>query len=693
MPLPGCQEPLVLTAGCVGAAGLAMQMTHRRPMPGEAYEEVSEEELPDVSGLSPVRRVQDIKAAPRRQRDPVAALTAGWGYDSFRPFQQDAVRCALDHRDCLVVLPTGGGKSVCYQVPAACGAGLVLVVSPLIALMDDQVAGAREAGLRAGALHGNLDAKTRAKTYAQAMSGDLDVLYVSPERLSVGDLLPKLAPHLALLAVDEAHCVSHWGHDFRPEYRQLKAMFAQVPGAARMALTATATPQVQDDICTQLGLRTPSRLIGHIDRPNLVFRALPRHEAAKQIADVIKRHPGEGGIVYAQTRKEVERIAARLTKDGVTCKPYHAGLDANVRAKAQSDFVNERLPVVVATVAFGMGIDRSNVRYVVHANCPKSVEHYQQEAGRAGRDGLPAECVLLFSTADLVMHRALAEKEGRLPPDRKSALERQLRDIGRFAVAPVCRHRLLCEHFGQAYPAPGSAAVTGLSDEKGCGACDVCLGETQALADQEALITAQKILSAVWRMGGRWGVGQVVDVLRGDSTDKVRRAGHDQLPTFGLLKEQPETVVRAWIDQLAVQGHLTLVEEDVYTFITLAEPGRALCKGQGEVRLGRFAVTKRGRMATPRSVASAQSGLDAGAASLFERLRELRRALAGRQGVPPYLVFSDATLRGIAAVAPSSLEALRAVKGVGDTKLARYGAPVLAVVAGREPMEVIEAGS
>jgi ATP-dependent DNA helicase RecQ len=486
--------------------------------------------------------------------------------------------------------------------------------------------------------------------------------------------------------------VSHWGHDFRPEYRQLKAMFAQVPEAARMALTATATPQVQDDICAQLGLRKPARLVGHIDRPNLVFRALPRHEAAKQITEVIRRHPGEGGIVYAQTRKEVERIAARLAKDGVQCRPYHAGLDAAVRAKAQDDFVNERLPVVVATVAFGMGIDRSNVRYVVHANCPKSVEHYQQEAGRAGRDGLPAECVLLFSTADLVTHRALAEKEGRLPPDRKASLERQLRDIGRFAVAPVCRHRLLCEHFGQEYPLAGSVAGSrgpGAEEAKGCGACDVCLGETEALPGEEALVTAQKILSAVWRMGGRWGVGQVIDVLRGDATDKVRRAGHDQLSTFGLLKDQPETVLRAWIDQLAVQGHLALVEEDVYTFITLAEPGRALCKGQGEVRLGRFAVTRKGRTAGPRAaVASAQAGLEVGAAALFERLRELRRALATKQGVPPYLVFSDATLRGIAALAPASLDALRAVKGVGDSKLARYGAPVLAVVAGREPLDV-----
>jgi ATP-dependent DNA helicase RecQ len=605
---------------------------------------------------------------------PAEALRRHWGFAQFRPLQLEAVEAALAGRDALVVLPTGGGKSVCYQLPAACGIGTVLVVSPLIALMDDQVAGAREAGLRAAALHSNLAEERRRAAFGAAVRGELDLLYVSPERLAAGDLLERLAPRVGLLAVDEAHCVSHWGHDFRPEYRQLAPLFERLPAAPRMALTATATPQVQDDICAQLALRDPLRLLGHPDRPNLVYRAQPRTDGAAQIVRAVARHRGEGGIVYALRRRDTERIAEALVKAGIEARAYHAGMDPGARAAVQEAFVNERLPVVVATIAFGMGIDRSNVRFVVHANLPKSLEHYQQEAGRAGRDGLEAECLLLASTADLVLHRQLAEAEGPLPPERKVALDRQLAGIGRFAVAPVCRHRILVEHFGHALEErPG-----------GCGACDVCLGETAELAAEEALVTAQKIISAVWRCGNRFGIGHVVEVLRGAGSERIGRLGHDRLSVFGLLADAPERAVRSWVDQLIVQGHLEIVEKDRLPILRFTEAGRALCAGEGAVRLGRFeerAGTQRGRGRGAAGAAGrgggAEAGLTAEEEALFQRLRALRRRLADGQGVPPYVVFSDAALREMALRRPRDEEGLLEVKGVGEAKLARYGAAFL----------------
>ncbi|MHB8835417.1 MAG: RecQ family ATP-dependent DNA helicase [Candidatus Methylomirabilia bacterium] len=613
-----------------------------------------------------------------REGGGLEALGKHWGFTAFRPLQREAVEAAIGGRDALLVLATGGGKSLCYQLPAVCGRSLVLVVSPLIALMDDQVAGAQQAGLRAAALHSNLDEGRRRHAFGAAARGDLEILYVSPERLAVGDLIDVLGPRLGLIAVDEAHCVSHWGHDFRPEYRQLAPLFDRAPAAARMALTATATPQVQEDICTQLGLRSPLRLIGHPDRPNLVYRAHPRAEGARQILEVVRRYPGQGGIVYALTRKDTERIAEALRKAGVDARPYHAGMDAAARAKVQDDFVNERLQVVAATIAFGMGIDRSNVRFVVHAHLPRSLEHYQQESGRAGRDGLPAECVLLASAGDLFRHKRMAQLDGPLTPARRVALDRQLADIGRFAVAPVCRHRILVEHFGFDLEQRPS----------GCSACDVCLGETSELPAAEALVVARKVISAAWRCGNSFGAAHVAEVLRGGDSDKVRRFGHEKLSVFGLLAGVPEGAVRSWIDQLVIQGYLEIRDKEGFPLLAMTEAGRTLCQEEGPVRLGRFEERPRaGKAKTSGKAARAAHEETLGAAGtvLFERLRVLRRLVAERLQVPPYVVFSDATLRDLVLVRPRDADQLLLVKGIGEHKRERYGAPFLALLAGEEP--------
>ncbi len=584
--------------------------------------------------------------------------------------------------DSLVVLPTGGGKSLCYQLPAAMDKGLVVVVSPLIALMDDQVSAAREAGLEADALHSNLKAAHRGAAWRRLTEGKTQLLYVSPERLLIGDLLEALSGRLILVAVDEAHCVSHWGHEFRPEYRRLIEVLDKFPKAARMALTATATPEVQEDICSQLGLRTPERLIGHPDRPNLIYRAFPRSDQFKQVLEVVRRHPGEGGIVYAQTRKDVERLAAKLREEGVSSAPYHAGLNAEERRSAQDDFVNERLDVIVATIAFGMGIDRSNVRYVIHANTPRSVEHYQQESGRAGRDGLPAECALFFAASDLATHRYLAKKDAALVPEREHAIERQLREIGRYAVSPLCRHSLLAEHFSAPYPLEERS-------EKGCGACDVCLGETKGLPDDEALLTAKKVLSAAWRAEGRYGTGYVVNLLLGRLNDRMAANGHDKLQVFGLLKDSGEASIRSWIDQLIVQGFLEVTEESEYPLLRITEAGRGLCNGRGSVRLGAPVPPKIKKDKKRSGKKAPDAFLQTADQQLFERLRALRRGIADKAGVPPYVIFHDSTLVEMAALKPRTLADMRGIKGMGDTKLDKYGQLFLDALSAHEeqPLE------
>jgi ATP-dependent DNA helicase RecQ len=612
--------------------------------------------------------------APPPDADPVvAALERTFGFTTLRPLQREAIDAALAGRDALVVLPTGGGKSLCYQLPPLVTGRLTVVVSPLIALMQDQVDGLRLAGYPAAALHSNVTASDRTEMRRLESRGELRLLFVAPERLFADGFLEWLeALQPGAVAIDEAHCISQWGHDFRPEYRRLAELRDRFPGVPFQAYTATATPRVREDIVAQLRLRDPAVLVGTFDRPNLTYRVLPRVDVAQQVTDAIRRHPDAASIVYCIARKDTEELAADLRRRGIAAEPYHAGLDAARRTKVGEDFRAERLHVVVATVAFGMGIDRGDVRLVVHAAMPKSVEHYQQETGRAGRDGLPAECLLLYTGADAAKWRAVMERgaaEGRSAPEALEAQVELLQHMQRFAGRARCRHRALSEYFGQEYPTAS------------CGACDVCLQELEPVPG--AHVVAQKILSAVARTGQRYGSAYVIDVLRGSRNAKVLERGHDQLPTFGLLADVPAQRLGNYVDQLVDAGDLSRTEGE-YPVLTLTPGSVQVLRGERQAvllvpRLDLAAKPK--RKASPTRAEPVAADLTPEEIALFEVLRALRRGIASELGVPPYIVFGDVTLEELARVRPSTPARLLAVKGVGEKKLESFGARFLAAIA------------
>lgn len=605
---------------------------------------------------------------------PLELVRRVFGFESLRPLQASAIDAALARRDALVVLPTGGGKSLCFQVPALLRPGLTVVVSPLISLMQDQVTGLRELGVGAAMLTSAQDAEERRAVERDVARGEIKLLYVAPERLVADSFLGWLERSgLACVAVDEAHCISHWGHDFRPEYRMLGALRESRPDLPIQAFTATATPEVRADIVAALGLRDPLVLVGGFDRPNLTYRVLPRRDLVHQVHGVIRRHADRAGIVYCLRRTDVEKLSADLQDLGVRCAPYHAGLDAGERARTQARFLDEELDVVVATVAFGMGIDRSDVRFVVHASLPKGIEQYVQETGRAGRDGLPAECVLFYGGADYHGWKNLMEQSAReaiaqgvenAGADLENALER-LGHLWSFATGAVCRHRRLCEYFGQAFAAGAD----------GCGACDVCLGEIRAVPD--AKVVAQKILSCVVRCEQRYGAQHVTDVLRGADTARIRQTGHDRLTTFGLLAKHSNSEVRSWIDQLVGLGHLRVADGEFPTLF-LSRSGVEVMRGDLPVVL--FNPVTAPVRSSRRGAIPVEEGGPPPDAELFEKLRELRREIAKERGIPPYLVFNDRTLAAFAAERPVTDEGLRAVKGVGDKKAHDLGPRFLAAI-------------
>jgi ATP-dependent DNA helicase RecQ len=590
-----------------------------------------------------------------------------FGFETLLPHQEEALTATLEGRDALVVLPTGGGKSLCYQAPALTREGLTVVVSPLISLMTDQVSGLLADGAAAAMLTSTQDGAQRAAAEQALDEGRLSLLFVAPERLAMPGFIERLAhAGLANLAVDEAHCISHWGHDFRPEYRRIGELRVRLPELPVQAYTATATPAVREDIVAQLGLRNPLVLVGEVDRPNLVYRVRPRRDVAEQVMSVIGQAPGAAGIVYCLSRKNTESLAARLSSRGVRCAAYHAGLEGRERNRVQDAFQSEELDVVVATVAFGMGIDRPDVRFVIHASLPKGVEQYVQETGRAGRDGLPAACWMFTSGSDYhswcnLLERSAAEAEGS-PEELEASIER-LGHLWGFANGALCRHRSLAEYFGQQLAADN------------CGACDVCLGELQPVPD--ALVVVQKILSCVVRCDQRYGAAHITDVLRGADNERVRRTGHQHLSTWGLLGDHSLVDVRGWIEQLVGRGLLASTGGE-YPTIHLTAEGAKVLRGEAGVTLF---VVERTRRTARRTLAPAVAELAGPDEALFEHLRAFRRALARERGVPPYLIFNDRTLALMAAARPTDHAGLLDLKGVGEKKATDLGPLFLAEIA------------
>jgi ATP-dependent DNA helicase RecQ len=589
--------------------------------------------------------------------DPFQILSRVFGHQGFRGRQEEVVTHIAGGGSGLVLMPTGGGKSLCYQVPALCRPGVGVVVSPLIALMEDQVAALRQLGVAAAALHSDLPEGEARGIFRDLHDGTLKLLYVSPERLLMEGMLGRLESlPIALFAVDEAHCVSQWGHHFRPEYRGLGVLSERFARTPRIALTATADPRTVEDIRAQLGLTEDPVFRGGFDRPNIRIEAAPRESERGQLRALVKEQAGGAGagIVYCGTRVRTEQTAEWLRGDGVEALAFHAGMEAEAKREAHRRFARGEQVVMCATIAFGMGIDRPDVRWVAHLDLPRSPESWYQEIGRAGRDGLPARALLLYGAGDIALARHRIE-ESPAAPEQKRIERQRLEAMVAIAEAATCRRRLLLRCFGED------------TTVENCGNCDVCLSPPKLF---DGTVAAQKLLSAVLRTGRRFGVAHVVDVLRGRLTDKVAQFAHDRLPTFGVGKDMADATWRSVARQLVARGALDVAVEN-HGELVPTEAARPILKGEEKVLL-REEVTRPGAARATRGPSAAPTG-----DPLFERLREWRRGEAQAQSVPAYVIFQDRTLAEIAAARPRTLDALGSIPGVGRTKLERYGAAVL----------------
>ena len=595
-----------------------------------------------------------------------ALLKQHFGYDQFRPGQEEIISNALAGQHGMVVMPTGGGKSLCYQLPALAMGGVTLVISPLIALMKDQVDGLRANGITADFLNSSLDDRTAARVERDVQSGAVRLLYVAPERVSMPGFRRFLSTlDLRMIAIDEAHCISEWGHDFRPDYRALAELRDLFPNTPIMALTATATERVQQDIVAQLRLGDCRRFVSGFDRPNLTYRVRAGSGAWDTLLDLLEGRRGQSSIVYCFSRKDTEELAARLTNHGHLAVAYHAGLDANTRRLTQERFIDGEVPIVAATIAFGMGIDKPDIRLVVHYTLPKSIEGYYQETGRAGRDGLPSECVLFFNEGDRAKQAYFTRA---MTGEARAVAEQQLQQMVDYCRLTTCRRRYLLDYFGET--TAGEA----------CGNCDVCLAERRPV---DVTVVAQKLLSAVIRTGERFGIAHVGNVLLGKDLQRIRELEHDKLSVFGILDDYDLKRLREVADALVERGMLAR-SDGQYPTISVTGAGRKWLRSRDSLTLDLRVDEPAPRRESRREHGSGGGNGSAEASDydlgLFERLRTLRRRLADEEGVPAFVVFSDATLRAMAAARPTNRQAMLQVSGVGPAKLQRYGKAFLAAI-------------
>src|SRR6266403_4247898 len=604
----------------------------------------------------------------------LSVLNSVFGLPGFRGAQDEIVRHVTNGGNCLVLMPTGGGKSLCYQLPSLLRKGCGIVVSPLIALMRDQVAGLIEAGVRAAALNSTLSLSEASAVEQRLLAGDLDLLYIAPERLLTPRCLAMLGrAQIALFAIDEAHCVSQWGHDFRPEYIGLSVISERFPNVPRIALTATADELTRQEIVDRLGLAGAPQFVASFDRPNIRYEIVDKQNAPAQLkAFIAERHSGDAGIVYCLSRAKVEDTAAALTKAGVLALPYHAGLDAGLRGRNQDRFINEDGVVIVATVAFGMGIDKSDVRFVAHLDLPKSIEAYYQETGRAGRDGKPSSAGMAYGLTDIVQHRRMIEESSGSDAFKRVSRAKLEALVG-LAEAASCRRNHLLGYVGESLKPPK------------CGNCDNCLSPPQL---RDGKVIAQKLLSCAYRTGQRFGAMHLIDVLVGRMTERVEQFRHDKLSVFGIGRELNEKQWRAALRQLVAMGHLQ-PDSEAFGALKLTETARGVLKGETEVMLREQVPGSRIRATRAKSrrgdIASRPAGQrETVNATLLGALRTWRSAMARQRGVPAYVVLHDATIEGLATARPTTLAQLRGIPGIGAKKLEHYGDELLALVKGTE---------